>query len=270
MAEILDIMKQLAQSQFTNSRKKVISLFDGTTKAFGPFFDMMLAARDPHPIISNTIEKKGIIVTTSDQSFMAALNSKLMKAAQEVAGKSPCEYILTGRKGVMKFKFNRLPHVGFPALKEGPMIREVAKQVAAYIVKQISENKLGKIFVVSASSASFSSQKIGPAQIFPFEDLAQNKKPFVEMRKRAELIQEGDTNALAVYAAKLWAENKLYHLFQGNKPAEFAALAMQMEGSFNNVKKVIGKLNIMYKRARNEKLDAGLREVFVSTMVIGS
>jgi F0F1-type ATP synthase gamma subunit len=43
-----------------------------------------------------------------------------------------------------------------------------------------------------------------------------------------------------------------------------------MEGSCDNVKKVIGKLNIAFKRARNDKIDANMREIFVSTMVAAS
>ena len=78
---------------------------------------------------------------------------------------------------------------------------------------------------------------------------------------------ESEIKKIAEYAGRIWLYNSLIYLFRNNKPAEFGSLAMQMEGSCENVKKVISKLTIAYKRARNDKVDANMREIFVSTMV---
>lgn len=269
MGEILEVMKQLAQAQFAASKKVCVSTFGGLIVSFDPIFESLMMLRDPDVFIQNDIPEIGIIVTTSDQSFMGALNSKIVKSAKAVAPRNPCMYLVTGRKGTLKFKFNGDPFVGFPPIKEGPAIGALSRDVTDYVIRQFRERKLGKLFVTSAFSTSFTNQSIRATQLLPFSDLIQDMDQVRARRLRGKLVQEAESKSIGEYAARLWVYNSLFYLFQNNKPAEYAALATQMEASHESIKKVIGKLQIAFKRARNEKIDQGMREIFVSSMVAG-
>ena len=271
MADILDVMKQLAQSQFSVSKRIVSNTFAGLVVSFDRIFELALALPDKHPLIHAQCDKIGIIVTTSDQSFMGSLNSKITKKAKETAGNSPAMFLVCGRKGAMKFKFNHDPFVGFPAIKEGPSMLVLSTELANFIIKEVCEKRLGRVYVVSAESTSFTSQAIRATQLLPFSEIVKKREIFKAKKIEGNnlILAESQTQAFATFTARLWIRNALFFLFKNNKPAEYSALATQMEGSFDNVKKVIGKLNVLYKRARNEKVDASMREIFVSTMVTG-
>lgn len=269
MAEILEVMKQLAQSQFAASKKVCASSFGGLIVSFDPVFEALMTLPETDVFIQNDIPDIGVVVTTSDQSFMGALNSKIVKGAKAVAPHSPCMYLVTGRKGTMKFKFNNDPFVGFPAIKEGPPIAALSREMTEYVIRQFRERKLGKLYVTSAFSTSFTNQSIRATQLLPFGDLIKDMDQVRARRQRGQIVQEAESKAIGEYTARLWVYNSLFYLFQNNKPAEYAALATQMEASHDSVKKVIGKLQIAYKRARNEKIDQGMREIFVSSMVAG-
>ncbi len=271
MADILDVMKQLAQSQFTVSKRIVTNTFAGMVVSFDRIFELSLGLPDKHPLVYSQCNTVGVVVTTSDQSFMGSLNSKITKVARETAGTNPVQYLVCGRKGAMKFKFNKDPYVGFAGIKEGPSMLTLSTELADYIIKEVCEKRLGRVYVVSAESSSFSSQLIRATQLLPLSEVVKKREIFKNKKLEGKnlIISESSTDHVARYMARLWMRNALFYLFKNNKPAEYSALASQMEGSFDSVKKVIGKLNVLYKRARNEKVDASMREIFVSTMVTG-
>lgn len=267
MAEILDVMKQLAQSQFTQAKKVCLSAFNGHLVTFGPVFEAMANLQGKNPFMRAENDKMAIIVATSDQAFMGALNSKLAKTARNLAGEFPREFLVTGRKGARKFKFANDPFVPFNAIKEGPDLRKLCREVTNYVIQKVKEKEFGRVYIISAFSTSFSSLEIRATQLLPLEETIPDQRLLEIQAHRSSFIMESDLSRVAEYAATLWTYHSLLYLFLNNKPAEYGALAMQMEGSHDNVKKVIGKLVIAYKRARNDKIDANMREIFVSTMV---
>jgi len=270
MAEILEVMKQMAQSRFTQSKRTLRSTFQDLILSFGPIFETLLGIKETHQLIHPISPVVGVVVTTSDQSFMGALNSKLVKAAKALVTGMPHIFFVTGRKGVSKMKFAREQFVGFPAIKEGA-IKGVAREVTQHVIQQVKERKIGRVVVVSSFSDTLSNQVIKPTLLLPFEDLVEEdvKARITAPGNQLNIFQETNTNTLCEYIASLWLYNSLFFLFQSNKPAEYGALAVQMEQNHESVKKVISKLIIAYRRARNEKIDAGMREIFVSTMVSG-
>jgi ATP synthase F1 gamma subunit len=270
MAEILDVMKQLAQSQFTQAKKVCISTFNAHLVAFHPIFDALINFKDPNPFIHAESKRIGIIVTCSDQAFMGALNSKLVKAAKTLVAKVPkadIEFMVTGRKGARKFKFNNEPFTGFAAIKEGPRLKVLSKEVTKHCIGLVKEKQIGRLYMVSAFSKTFTTLEVRATQLLPFEEVIKKEKLIAIKKNPKTIIPESELMRMTEYTANLWLYNSCAFLFQNNKPAEYGALATQMEGSHENVKKVISKLNIAYKRARNDKIDAGMREIFVSTMV---
>lgn len=272
MAEILDIMKQLAQTQFTISKRIVSSTFGGLVLSFDPIFELSLALPEKHPLVYPQSDTTGVIVTTSDQSFMGALNSKIARQARSTVPQGQkAFYLVCGRKGSLKFKFNNDPYVGFPAIKEGPTMQTLATEIADYAIKEFREKRIGRLYAIATESNSFSSQVIRSVQLLPFSEIIKKRDIFKHKKTIGKnlICSESDTNAVAEFTAKLWLRNSLFYIFKNCKPAEYSALASQMEGSCDSVKKVIGKLSILFKRARNEKVDASMREIFVSTMVTG-
>lgn len=272
MAEILDVMKQLAQSQFTQAKKICVSTFNAHLMAFYPVFEALMNFKEFNPLIRRQSPKIGVIVTCSDQAFMGALNSKLVKAAKVLVSKNPktdVQYFVTGRKGARKFKFNNDSFTGFSAIKEGPAMKTLSQEMTNHCVGLIKEKRIGRLYVVSALSRSFTHLEIRATQLMPFEEVIPMAKVAQIKKSPRTIILETELKRVADYVANLWIYNSCFFLFQNNKPAEYGALAAQMEGSHENVKKVISKLNIAYKRARNDKIDANMREIFVSTMVAG-
>lgn len=278
--EILDVMKHMASSQYSRAKKTCEGVYIGMIETIHEdFIDVIESIKlealeeeteEKDPFLVSSCPTVGLITVTSDQAFMGGLNTKIVKVARNCAekqGTAPVHFMITGRKGASKMKFNQLSFAPFPALKDGPAIRQVTDQVTEYVIQQFRERNMGRLYVIAAENISFTRQLIEPRQLLPFSEVFRRTDPTV---KGDDTYLESPMISLTSNLAGQWLGSVLYKIFLSAKAAEFGALATQMEGNLNSVRKVQKKLGTMYKRARNEKVDASMREIFVSTMVAAS
>ena len=83
-----------------------------------------------------------------------------------------------------------------------------------------------------------------------------------------KIYQESKIDNVMEYLAEIWITNKLYCMFQDNKMSEFAAQAMQLEGSLQNLADLNRKLKIQYSKKRGEIVDSSLREVMSALLAV--
>lgn len=267
MFEILEVMKQLAQSQFTNRKKKIGARFTIKHIYYQAFFEMTMMVKSDNPFIRCQSDTAGVVVPTSDASFMGALNQKIFKGAKEVPGSKKLSMVL-GKKGLSKFKFNKMPFVPFPGFQD-TILYDLCHQLTSFIVELVLQKKMGRVYMIWMESPNFGRQVLNTTQLLPFQEIIQESEFYKNPNRRANIAVEGNFDATVETISRFWLLNRIMDMLTQSKAAEFSALAAQMEGSQESLKKVVGKLTSLYKRARNEKVDAGMREIFVATMVAG-
>ncbi|MCX5713321.1 MAG: hypothetical protein NT033_00590, partial [Candidatus Omnitrophica bacterium] len=80
---------------------------------------------------------------------------------------------------------------------------------------------------------------------------------------------ESSFDDIAEYLASLWLEHLLYDIFEESKLSEFAARAVHLEGSYQELEHMNLDLKFKYFRARHELIDKNMRETFASNILIG-
>ena len=264
MAQLMDIMKGLALSSYVKLKKLKEKRFETFIHSFDGFFHITDLTKAKSPFIQNQTEGIGIVLVTSEESFMSGLNSKVVRLGLETAGDKPCEFIVTGKKGGSRLKMEGKNYTTFPPLKEKHFY-PIAVQIKDHIVKKVKAKEMGSVIGIFADPVSFSMQRATAVHFLPAhevypEDLRKNEDP------DDHIYRESDINVIMDHLSEIWITHKLMMMFQDSKMAEFASQAMQLEGSLQNLGELNRKLRLQYVKKRGEGIDASLREVVTALM----
>ena len=267
MAQLMEIMKGLALASYVKLKKAKEKRFEGFVKAFDVFFHITDLTKAKSPFIQNECPTLGVVLVTSEESFMSGLNSKVVRLGLETVGKLPCEFMVTGKKGGSRLKMEGLEFTTFPPLKEKHFY-SIAVQIKDYIVKRVKERKMGKVIGIFADPVSFSLQRATAVNFLPAHDVYP-KEMNQDVDPNDKIYQESSIDQIMDYLCEIWITNKLYMMFQDNKMAEFASQAMQLEGSLQNLSELNRKLKLQYVKKRGEGIDSSLREVVTALIATG-
>ena len=264
MAQLMDIMKGLALASYVKLKKAKEKRFEKFIHSFDGYFHIVDLSKAKSPFIQTESDQLGVVLVTSEESFMSGLNSKVVRLGLEIAGDRPCEFMVTGKKGGSRLKSEGKNFTVFPALKEKTSYA-VAVQIKDHIVKRVKERQLGPVIGIYADPVSFSTQQAKSVNFLPAHDVYP-KEYKINEDPDDKIYQESKIDQLMDYLAEIWITNKLFMMFQDNKMSEFASQAMQLDGSLQNLADLNRKLRLQYVKKRGELIDASLREVVTALM----
>ena len=264
MAQLMDIMKGLALSSYVKLKKAKESRFEGFITSFDRFFHIVDLTKAKSQFLNPTSKKMGVILVTSEESFMSGLNSKVTRLGLELAGNNPSEFMVTGKKGAGRLKSEEKEFTVFPALKPKNFY-SIAVQIKDHVVQRVKEDKMGPVVGVFADPVSFSLQRATAVHFLPAHDVYP-KEFNVDVDPNDKIYRESKIDKIMDYLCEIWITNKLYTMFEDSKMAEFASQAMQLEGSLQNLGELNRKLRLQYVKKRGELIDSSLREVVTALM----
>ncbi len=264
MSQLMDIMKGLALASYVKLKKEKERRFEKFIQQFDGFFHVADLSKAKSPYIQTESDVTGIILVTSEESFMSGLNGKVVKVGLELGENINCEYLVTGKKGSTRLKMEGRTFTNFPALR-GKNNYDVAVQIKDFIVAKVKEKKIGPVIGVFADPISFSSQQAKIVHFLPAHDVYP-KALDVNIDPKDKIVLEDKVDDIMDYLVEIWITNKLYMMFQDNRMSEFASQAMQLEGSLQNLGDLNRKLRVQYVKKRGELIDASLREVVTALM----
>ena len=170
MAQLMEIMKGLALSSYVKLKKTKEKRFEGFIHSFDGFFHITDLSKAKSPFIQPPSETLGVVLVTSEESFMSGLNSKVVRLGLEMAGNKSCEFMVTGKKGGSRLKMEGKLFTVFPALKEKDFY-SVAVKIKDHIVQRIQEKQLGPVIGIFADPVSFSTQRATAVHFLPAHDV---------------------------------------------------------------------------------------------------
>ena len=265
MTQLMEIKKGLALASYVKLKKAKEKRFEVFVNSFNRFFHVADLSKVANPFIKAEVPAVGMILVTSEESFMSGLNSKIIRLGLELVGDKPCEFIILGKKGMGRLKYEGRNYTIFPAIKEKNLY-EVAVQVKDYVIKKVKDKELGAIMGVYTDPVSCSTQRAKSVNFLPAHDVYPK-----EMNDTADpndnIYKESSMEKVMGHLSEIWITNKLYMMFQDNKMSEFAAQAMQMEGSLQNLSEQNRKLKLQYAKKRGEMIDSSLRETIAALLV---
>ncbi len=259
MAQLMEIMKGLALASYVKLKKEKEKRFEKFIQSFDGFFHIVDLSKAKSPFIQVESDVTGIILVTSEESFMSGLNGKVVKMGLELGLQKKCEYMITGKKGGARLKMEGKEFTTFPALR-GKNNYAVAVQIKEHIAARVKAKKMGSVVGVFADPISFSSQQAKAVRFLPAHEVYP-KELNKDVDPNDKIYQEANIDELMDHLVEIWITNRLYMMFQDNRMSEFASQAMQLEGSLQNLVDLNKKLRVQYVKKRGELIDSSLREV---------
>ncbi|MFH0986387.1 MAG: FoF1 ATP synthase subunit gamma [Candidatus Omnitrophota bacterium] len=264
LADLLEIMKNVAVFQYRSLLKKR-ERFLRMAKLLSGFFRLLDANKTPHRFIRPAVEKPLLVMITSDEGFMGDLNFQVMDSAALRAGSGDAEYIVVGESGARYLKDFGKKHTSFKGSANAEGRAVLARAIERYITKGIREERFGRVTVFYPRPISFLQLKIEAVELFPLTGLFPEKE---KTEAEPDLILESPEEGIIEYLAEVFIENKLIELLEDSKLSEFAARAVHLERSGQELVEKKKLLRRQYLHAFHELIDKNTRELFSSQIII--
>ena len=258
-AQITKAMYMVSQSKVKKAEKTYKSYKDFMQR-ISSMISQILAKREVH--------KTAYFIITSDRGLAGAYNSSIFKALADKikeTHKSNDEFI-TGAVGKQGFSF--LKRMGYPMINDSPVfvrddvqfvdIEPLAKQfINLYIDKEID-----KLVIIYNHYVNSLTQEI------KFEELLPMVKVDTEY-KNIDYVYESGIEKTVNLILSMYAKDMIYGIILDSKTSEHSARMNSMKSATDNAEEIIGKLQLLYNRARQNVVTTELIDIIGGANAIG-
>ena len=270
-AQITKAMYMVSQSKVKKAEKTYKSYKDFMQRISAMVSQILAKAGTDyqHPLLTQReVKKTAYFIITSDRGLAGAYNSSIFKALTDKIKenhKSNDEFI-TGAVG--KQGFGYLKRMGYPMLNNEPVfirddvqfvdIEPLTKQfIDLYLNKEID-----KLVIVYNHYVNSLSQEI------KFEELLPLVKVDTEYQN-IDYVYESGIEKTVNLILSMYAKDMTYGIILDAKTAEHSARMNSMKSATDNAEEVIGKLQLLYNRARQNVVTTELIDIIGGANAIG-
>ncbi|MBL8609080.1 MAG: ATP synthase F1 subunit gamma [Myxococcales bacterium] len=216
-----------------------------------------------HPLLARRPEKKVLfIVLSSDRGLCGGFNANVSKMAERewrarkeagvevvfaTIGRKSREYLVRRGGDVVQ---------DFQRIYDGLDLSKVA-EVAGWLVPQFEKGEFDAIYLVYNEFFSAITQKPTLRPLLPIPPPEETAKD----EARAKLIYEPNQQALLERLVPMYVEISIYRALLDSQAAEYGARMTAMDAATRNAKDMIGKLTLVYNRARQAAITKELMEI---------
>ena len=264
LIDLLEVMKTAAVFQFRSLQAKR-ERYENFFKILDGFFQFIGDNGRDHILMAPKTERRAVVMVTSDEGFMGNLNSQIINAAGKRDDFKEAELIIVGERGARYLKEMGRKFELFKSVVDASERRSLAEKLGTYIMSGIEEGRFGKLSIAYAKSISFMVQRVEVIDILP---LAQRGVPSEKTGDKEELIIESPLDAIIDYLAGELVRQRLIDVLEESKLSEFAARAIHLEGSLQELAEKQKKVRSQYFKAYHEMIDKSTRELFSAQILI--
>ena len=263
LKDLLDVMKNIAVFQFRALQRKK-ERFARFAELLEGFFRMVDMKSVPHNLMSPKVERTAFIMITSDEGFMGALNFQVIDSAVLSRYANSAEYAMVGEVGARYLKDAGKTFTAFKGAVDAASRYALAEDLKAFIIKGITEERFGRVLVSYPNPISFMMQSVEVVEILPLSSFFLQEHKAIP---KGQIIVESPMEGIIEYLAEQFIVQKLMELLEDSKLSEFAARAIHLERSGQELTEKEKQLKGQYFRAYHEFVDKNTRELF-STQII--
>ncbi|MEI8349088.1 MAG: FoF1 ATP synthase subunit gamma [Candidatus Omnitrophota bacterium] len=262
LASVIDVMKGIAASQFQSLQRRR-ERFKKFLDSFSSFFQLIDFSAVAHPFGRLATERVGIIMVTSDEGFMGGLNTHVINAAL-AHRRTEAELIIVGDRGAAYLKGLGEQFTYFPGVTDENKY-ELAIKLRDYIMQQSKRAKFGMVLLSYPLPVSFTFQKVEVIKLLPCTELFEKKEDLTSGGEK--VIVESHLEDIIEHLVAEWISEKLYEVFEDSKLSEFAARAINLEQSYQNVSQSRKIARYRFFQAKHTAIDRSMRETFASQLL---
>jgi F-type H+-transporting ATPase subunit gamma len=273
--KITRAMKMVAGARLNRAQQRIVALRPYALKTAEILRDVagsMLALDvDPndehpvHPLLARRPEKKVLIVAlTSDRGLCGAFNTNINKTAERTwrekdnAG-STVHFVTVGKKGrdYLARRKATIAH-DFARLYDN-LDLEKARLVASWLVPKFEKGEYDAVYVLYNQFKSAITQNVTVEKLLPLDDPSYDARR--DQVAPTEFLYEPNQAGLLERVLPMYIEISLYRSLLESQASEYGARMTAMDAATRNAKEMIGKLTLLYNRARQAAITKELMEI---------
>ncbi len=278
LLEIISVLKDVSINRFFVFAQKKAN-YDRFLQSLMRFFHMLGVIETHCLLVKNDNPGVDLLIVTSDLSFMAQLNTKVMNMAIKEYAKYPnANIILIGKKSADRCRRLGMNLSKVFSFADAPSRHDLALLIREYLIERVMTEKSGKAMVIYGWAKSFSILKPRVITLLPASELAgkededdseagvaKGNLPAKRKHQRNDFIQESTIDQTMGALADIWIHARLVEIISDLQLVEFAATSQQLESAIEGLSGEKKGLVMSLRKASRDELNKSMREVFTST-----
>ncbi len=217
-----------------------------------------------HPLLERRPEKNVLLLVLSgDRGLAGAFNANASKAALKAwrdksdagaevlvitAGKKGREFLQRRKVGILK-DYVRL----YDGLDMGK-----ARMIAELVTGKFARGEVDSVYIVYNEFKSAITQQVVTEPLLPLPEPPARKEGSLEP---TEIRFEPNERAVLEHLMPMYVEVSIYRALLESQASEFGARMTAMDAATRNAKEMIGRLTLVYNRARQAAITKELMEI---------
>jgi F-type H+-transporting ATPase subunit gamma len=216
----------------------------------------------PALLVKRDVKRAAILVMTSDRGLCGSFNTNLIARADKEAkaragrGLEVCLFVV-GRKGRDFFRRRRMD-IRESYVDNRSIHYELASRIADEVIAAYLRGDVDEVVLIYSSFFNLAIQRPVVANLLPFvppEDQAEKKGEAVDY------LYEPDPHILLEAILPEQIRVQVYRALLENNTSEQAARMTAMDNATRNCKDMIGRLTLIYNKARQAAITKELMDI---------
>ena len=280
--KITRAMKMVAGARLNRAQQRIVALRPYAVKTGEILQSVATQARAAsrrrgqkalHPLLARRPEKSiAFVVLSADRGLCGAFNTNINKATErewrarrEGNNDAKVQFVTLGRKAreYLGRRGGKIAH-DFPKLYDG-LDMDKARLVAGWIVPRFKRGEFDAVYVVYNEFKSAIAQKTNFELLLPLAPPAESEAAKAQANAGGvaptEFIFEPNREALLERLVPMYVEVSLMRGMLESQASFFGAQMTAMDAATRNAKDMIGRLTLVYNRARQAAITKELMEI---------
>ena len=221
-----------------------------------------------HPLLQvNASGKTLIVLVSSDRGLVGSLNTNLLKAAEELAGRQQdVEFIAVGRKARdYVVKTGQSLYAEFTGLPD-KLRFEDALPIAELVMNAFLTGAYKKVFLAHMKFISTLTQTALVEQVLPISHTEISATP--QEMPTAEYTFEPNAKNILDSLLPYYIEITIFQDMLDAKASEHSARMVSMKNASDNAKDVVKELTLRYNKSRQASITSELLDISTAALSV--
>jgi F-type H+-transporting ATPase subunit gamma len=262
--QITKAMKMVSAAKLRRAQENVVAARP-YAKKLGEVLQRLAGSQesDGHPLLEKRdAEKALVILVTSDRGLCGGFNANISKAAERFIKERKADYteislLTVGRKGYEFLKNRQTIHKNYSGV-----LSNLNYQTAAMLAQEVIQGYLAgdydEVFLLFNAFRSVMTQDITMQKLLP---IAPPEGGEGESEVVQEYIYEPSKGELLAELLPKYIEVTMFKAMLESVASEHGARMTAMDSASKNATEMIGKLTLVYNRARQAAITTELMEI---------
>jgi|GEM_PF-2231322 len=253
---LLDVMQQVAVSQLRRYEERLTGEVNLSAMFEREFFPLLPSSARVDPLVRGGAKGRLMIVITSDEGMVGPLHANTVRAALAKADVAT-QWVVIGQRA-MRWLGDQPRRVWSVALPSDAEVAPLMQRVSDVVLAQYAREDLQEVWLVAPRFLSAARQDVVTQRLLPLPVRQPEDRGGV-----SDLVIEPSVHRVVNQLASLWIEHRCTETLWSARCAEYAARALHVESSRDELSKWTKELRYAFFKSLHERVDVLVRETCV-------